>query len=103
MSNETCCGDIVVYNRTIIEPMTNCVIARNFPTDEAAMAAARAMNEVADWHGIIKTLARKQRPNCQDELERIAAAHGGELSRNAIASSALPFIQAVADQLDRGH
>jgi hypothetical protein len=37
------------------------------------------MNEAADWVGVIKNRATGGRPNCQDELERIAGAHGGKL------------------------
>ena len=97
---ETRVGDIVVYNSTIFEPMTDCCIARYFPTNAAALACAREMNQVADWHGIIKTLAKGERPNCQDELKRIAEAHGGKLSGNATASGARPIIEAAANRLD---
>lgn len=99
--NETRVGDLVVYNRTIMEPLTDCRVASDFPTNDAALAAAREMNEVADWHGIIKTLAKGERPNCQDELKRIAAAHGGKLSGNATASGSRPVIEAAAARLDK--
>ena|ERR1700686_4810501 len=98
--NETRVGHIVVYNRVIYEPLTDCVVARGFPDNDAALAAAREMNEVADWHGVIKTLARNERPNCQDELKRIAEAHGGKLSDNASASGARPIIEAAAVRLE---
>jgi hypothetical protein len=70
-------GEIVVYGDRIVEPKTGCLIARNFPSRDRAIEAARAMNKVADWFGIIKTRAAGGRPNCQDELKRIAEEFGG--------------------------
>jgi len=99
--NETRVGNIVVYNRAIFESLTGCCVARYFPTNEAALEAAHEMNEVADWHGIIKTLAKGEKPNCQDELKRISEAHGGKLSDNATASGARPLIEAAAARLDK--
>jgi hypothetical protein len=81
--NETQVGDLVVYGGTIIEPLTGCVVGRGFPDKRAAMAAAKEMNEVADWFGILKTRAEGNRPNCQDELQRIAEVHGGKLGDGA--------------------
>lgn len=101
--NEIRIGEIVVYNRTILEPMTGCRVAYDFPTKEAAVNAAHEMNEVANWHGILKTLARGERPNCQDELKRIAQSHGGKLSSNATASGARPFIEAAAARLEKSN
>lgn len=99
--NETQVGDLTVYNRTIYEPLTGCVVAQMFPDNTAAIVAAREMNGVADWRGIVKTLAKGERPNCQDELKRIAETHGGKLSDNATASGARPIIKAVADRLEK--
>jgi hypothetical protein len=81
--NEIPVGELIVYGDRIIEPRTGCWIACGFPNKAKAIAAANEMNEVADWIGVIKTRAEGGRPNCQDELKRIAEAHGGRLSDNA--------------------
>jgi hypothetical protein len=81
--NERQVGELVIYNRRIIEPLSQCCVAHSFPNNDKAAAAAAAMNEVADWFGIIKTRAEGGRPNCQDELERIAIANGGKLGDGA--------------------
>jgi hypothetical protein len=77
-------GDVAVtHDGRIVEPKTDCLIASGFPDQEAAISAAKEMNEIADWFGIIKARAAGHRINCADELERIAAAHGGFLGREA--------------------
>lgn len=81
--NETKVGDLIVWNRRIVEPLTGCCVAHSFPSNEKAIAAAGAMNEVADWFGIIKVRAEGKRPNCQDEIERIAVEYGGKLGDGA--------------------
>jgi len=81
--NETQVGELVVYARRVIEPLTGCCVAHSFPDNKKAIAAARAMNEVADWFGIIKTRSEGKRPNCQAEIERIAIEHGGKLGDGA--------------------
>lgn len=81
-------GELVVFNNKIImEPRTGCTIARDFPNKEAAIKAAEAMNEVADWVGVIKTRAEGGRPNCQDEIERIVREHGGSMGGKADAAT----------------
>ena len=75
-------GELVVRRDQIVEPLSGCRVASGFPNQEAAIAAAREMNEVADWVGILKTRAEDRRPNCQDELKAIAERHGGSLSEN---------------------
>lgn len=78
-SSEVRVGAIVVRGRTIYEPLSDTVIARGFPSQQNALCAARAMNEVADWLGVLRTRAAGRRPNCQDELAEIARAWGGTL------------------------
>jgi hypothetical protein len=73
-------GDLVVRKDRIYEPQTGLRVAHSFPTHEAAVAAARAMNEVADWFGVIKTRAEGRLPNCMDELRRIISEHGGTIA-----------------------
>jgi len=80
---EVTVGDLIVRETRIVEPRTNCTVARNFPSREKAIAAAREMNEVADWVGVLKTRAEGKRPNCQAELRRIAETHGGSFAENA--------------------
>jgi len=77
---ETPVGDLVVYGDRIMEPRTGCCVGRDFPSKEKAIEAAKAMNEVADWPGIIKTRAEGRSPNCQDELRRIAENFGGKIA-----------------------
>lgn len=76
-------GDLVVRRDRIIEPITGCRVAYDFPSEAAAINAALRMNEVADWIGLLKTRAERQRPNCQDELRQIAEAFGGKLADGA--------------------
>lgn len=73
-------GDLIVRKDRIYEPLSGCRVAHSFPTEQAAIAAATEMNEVADWVGVLKTRAEGNQPNCQDELERIIKAHGGEIA-----------------------
>lgn len=73
-------GDLDVGRKRITEPLTGCCIAKDFPSNEAAAAAARAMNEVADWPGVIKARAENRPLNCQPELAAIALAYGGKLA-----------------------
>lgn len=75
-------GELVVRRTTIYEPRTGCRVARDFPTEVAAINAALRMNEVADWFGLLKSRAEGHNPNCQDELQRIAEAFGGKLATN---------------------
>ena len=74
-------GDLIVSYPPyrIIEPITNLVVAEGFSKEADAIAAAHEMNGVADWFGVIKTRAQGGRPNCQDELSRIARSYGAEL------------------------
>lgn len=81
-------GELVVRRDRIIEPRTGFRVAHGFPSETKAIDAAREMNEVADWFGILKTRAEGGRPNCQSELERIAEAHGGKLADGNPASDA---------------
>lgn len=80
---EVSVGELMVQCERIIEPKTGCRVAWGFPDKESAIAAAMAMNEVADWFGIIKTRAEGHRPNCQAELQRIAQAYGGFITLEA--------------------
>ena len=89
-------GELVVRRDRIIEPKTGCRIASGFPSQQSAIAAATAMNEVADWFGILKTRAEGKRPNCQGELERIAKAYGGQLGGGATVVTQRICVRAVA-------
>jgi hypothetical protein len=84
---------------TITEPLTDCCVAKGFPTEMHAAAAAKEMNKVADWAGIIKTRGQGRRPNCQDELERIVESFGGKLAYGATAATRA-ICADVAAQLD---
>ncbi len=100
--NETAVGDLVVYGDRIIEPKTGLRVAGNFPSNQKAIEAATAMNEVADWPGIIKCRADGGRPNCQDELKRIAESFGGAFGDGG-RGLAEEVCKSVASKLDAGH
>src|SRR5258705_631210 len=68
---------------TIYEAMSGLRVARGFPTAMHAANAAKEMNEVADWLGILKQRAEGGRPNCEGELRRIAESYGGYLRGGA--------------------
>lgn len=89
-------GEIVVRGNRIVEPATGCRIAGGFPSRDAAIRAATAMNEIADWPGVIKTRAENGRPNCLPELERIAKEHGGVIGDGGGAASARRCAAVVA-------
>jgi hypothetical protein len=76
-------GELVVWRDRIIEPKTGCRVAFGFPSEVAAINAALRMNEVADWFGLLKARAEGHRPNCQDELKRIAEEFGGKIAEGA--------------------
>ena len=88
-------GDLVVRGTSIIEPRSGCYIAYAFPTELNAMVAAREMNEIADWTGIIKIRASGRDPNCKSEVERIAALHGGRIGEGGGEISAKACAKAV--------
>jgi hypothetical protein len=92
---ETSVGELVIRRDRIIEPRSGCCVARYFPTKEAAIAAAKEMNEVADWTGVLKTRAQDGMPNCQTELERIAEKHEGKLATGGGSLSAAICQRAV--------
>lgn len=75
--NERRVGDLLVRYRDIIEPRTGLGVARDFPSEVAAISAATEMQMVADFTGLIKVRAEGQRPNCQQELAGIAQKYGG--------------------------
>ncbi len=93
---ETVVGDLVVLRDRISEPKSGLMVASGFPDHSAAIAAARQMNEVADWFGVLKARADGRNPNCIDELERIAAAHGGVLGRKSPKEGAAICAETVA-------
>lgn len=97
---ETKVGDLVVRRDRIIEPLTGCRVASGFPTSNAAEQAAKEMNAVADWPGIIKCRAEDRLPNCINELDRIAQKHGGQLGRGANENTVAACARAAA-ALDR--
>lgn len=73
-------GELIVRRDRIIEPRTGCRVAHSFPNEAAALIAAREMNEVADWFGVIKARSEGRPLNCQGELRAIAERHGGLLA-----------------------
>jgi hypothetical protein len=80
-------GPLVVHDGLmgfqITEPLTNCRVASGFPTLMHAATAAKEMNEIADWVGILKTCAQGRCPNCMNELVRIAENYGGAVCRGS--------------------
>jgi len=80
-------GPLIIRGLRIVEPLTGCTVAHGFQTCMHAADAAKEMNEVADWLGVIKTIADGKRPNCQDELARIAESYGGRLAGRGSSAS----------------
>lgn len=80
-------GDLLVRRRGIYEPLSGRCVARDFPSETAAVNAALRMNEVTDWIGVLKTRANGRSPNCQSELEEIAKNFGGKLATGAKGTS----------------
>ena len=93
-------GPLIVHDKMgsaqITEPLSGCRVADGFPTLLQAAAAAKEMNDVADWIGLLETRSEGGRPNCQDELARIAASYGGALSGNATAATQVACARGVA-------
>ena len=77
----------------VVEPLTGFNVAHSFPTCMHAANAAKEMNEVADWLGVLKTIADGEHPNCQSELARIAERYGGRLacSRSSVSRIACAY------------
>lgn len=76
-------GQLLVRGRSIIEPMTNCYIARAFPTELHALSAAKELDALTDWFGVIKIRATGGNANCRLEMERIVREYGGRFATNA--------------------
>lgn len=75
-------GQLVVHRRrcegwSVREPISRVYVAWNFGTRQAAVAAAREMDEIADWWGIVKLVARGEKPNCGGVVLAIIERHGG--------------------------